>query len=537
MSTEIPRRATWREWLALAVMTLPLLMVATDMTVLFLALPSITADLSPSGTQMLWFLHAGEFLAVSLALTMGWLGSKVGRRRLLMTGIALYGLASLAAAFSPNPEALIASRALMGVAAATIMPSVMALLRVMFAEARQFSLAVAVVMSSFSTGMALGPPLGGLVLEHFWWGAVFLLNVPVAALLLLSAPLLPSRKEEVEGGVDIPSVLLSMAAIIALVYGLQEIAESVSSGGGPLWPYTTSVAVGLVLAVVFVRRQLRLPEPLMDMRLFATPAFSTSLGVMLLMLLGIGAADMLLVQYLQTTLGISPGQAGLLMIAPAVASIVGGMVAPLLVRWMRPSYAMGGGLLLGAGSALALGLMVGRTGVIPLIVAASVLALALGPLFTLGANLIVVSAPVRRAGSAAAMSDVGGGLGYALSLAVLGSLSTLVYRSGLTGPGVEDLSPQDLEAAGESVGGAVGVAAGLPAEEASGLLDTAFASFATAVQTGYVFGAIVLVPAGLGVLWLLRHTRLDATEETDDDRASESGTSEDEDHDLAHLNR
>ena len=514
MNTGTTERATWREWTALAVMTLPLLMTATDMTVLFLALPAITADLSPSSTQMLWFLHAGEFLAVGLVLTMGWLGSKVGRRRLLMTGVAIYGLASMGAAFASTPEALIAARAVMGVAAATMMPSIMALLRVMFVDARQFSLAVAVVMSAFSAGMALGPPLGGLVLEHFWWGAVFLLNVPVAALLLVCAPLLSGHREEVEGSVDVPSVFLSMAAIVTLVYGLQEIADHVSSGAdGPLWPYTTSTMVGLALATLFVRRQLRLSEPLMDMRLFAVPAFSVSLGVMMTMLLALGAADMLLVQYLQTTQGIPAGRTGLLMTVPALASIVGGMAGPALTRWMRPSYAMGGGLILGAASAATLALMIGRVGVFALIAVASLMALALGPLFTLGANLIVVSAPVRKAGSAAAMSDVAGGLGYAMSLAVLGSLSAIVYRNALGGADPPGVSDSAHEVARESVGGAVGVAQGLPAHEAAWLLDAAFEAFTTAVRTGYAFGALLLVPTAIGVLWLLRHTRLEAVEE------------------------
>lgn len=513
MNTETPQRATWRAWLALAVMTLPLMMAATDMTVLFMALPAITADLAPGSTQMLWILHVGEFLAVSLVLTMGWLGSKVGRRRLLMTGVGVYGLASLGAAFAPTPEVLIAMRALMGMAAATMTPSIMGLLRVLFTDARQFSAAIAVVMSSFSAGMALGPPLGGLVLEYFWWGAVFLLNVPVAVLLLLSAPLLPGYRESVEGRVDMMSVLLSMAAIIAVIFGLQEIADHSSSGSGaPMWPYVTSVVVGLLLGAAFVRRQLRLDDPLLDIRLFAVPAFSVSLGALLLMLLAYGGLDMLFVQYLQTSIGLSPGEAGMLLVLPGVAAIVGGLAAPVMTRWMRPAIAMGGGLLVAAAGAAAFALMVGRTGALPLVAAATVMALALGPLFTLAANLIVVSAPVRKAGSAAAMTDVAGGFGGALSMAFLGSMATVVYRRGLDGAGA-DVPESAVEAAGESVGGAVGVAEQLPGDQAHQLLDAAFDAFSSAVQVGYGLGAAVVALVGLAVLWLLRHTRIDATEQ------------------------
>ncbi len=497
-------------------MTLPLLMAASDMSVLFIALPAIAADLSPGSTQMLWTLHVGEFLAVSLVLTMGWLGTKVGRRRLLMTGVAVYGLASLGAAFAPVPEALIAMRALMGAAAATMTPSILGMLRVLFPDARQFSVAVAVVMSSFSGGMALGPPLGGILLEHFSWGAVFLINVPIAVFLLLSAPLLPSQRERVEGSVDLPSVLLSMSAIICVIFGLQEIADRSASGAeGPLWPFVLPVAVGLVLGTWFVRRQLRLSEPLMDMRLFAVPAFAVSLGAMLLMLLAYGGADMLLVQYFQTALGLSPAETGTLMILPALASIVSGMAAPLLVRWMRPSAAMGGGLIVASAAGAALALMAGSVGALALVSAATVIGAALGPLFTLGANLVVVSAPVSRAGSAAAMSDVAGGFGAALSMALLGSTAAFVYRRGLDGAGLDDIPEPALEAAGDSVGGAVGAAEHLPDDQTVPLLDAAFDSFTTAVQVGYGFGALLLAPVGLAVLWLLRHTRLDATQDGD----------------------
>lgn len=513
-TAETAQRATWRQWLALALLTLPLLMAATDMTVLFMALPTITADLAPGSTQMLWILHVGEFLAVSLVLTMGWLGAKVGRRRLLMIGVTVYGLASLGAAFASTPEALIAMRAVMGMAAASMTPSIMALLRVMFANPRQFSMAVAVVMSAFSAGTALGPPIGGFVLEHFWWGAVFLLNVPIAALVLASHRLLPGYRESVQGRVDIRSVALSMAAIISIIYGLQEIAEHSAAGShSPLWPYIAAVIGGLLLGAMFVRRQLRLTEPLMDMRMFATPAFTVSVGTMLVMLLAFGGVDMLLAQYLQTSLGLTPGEAGLLLVAPAVASIVGGMVAPVLTRWMRPAIAMGGGLLLASASAATLALTLGTVGAFALITMATLLALALGPIFTLAPNLIMVSAPVRKAGSAAAMSDVAGGFGGALSMAFLGSLAAVIYRSDLNDAQLDGVSESARETAGENVGGAVGVAEQLPEDAAQQLLEAAFAAFTTAVQAGYGVAAVLSALLGLGVLWLLRHTRIDATEE------------------------
>ena len=510
----VPPTATWREWTALGVLTIPLLMAATDMTVLFLALPSISADLAPSSTQMLWILHVAEFLGVGMALTMGRLGARTGRRRLLMIGVAVYGAASLGAALAPTPEVFIAFRALMGVAAATLTPSIMALLRIMFRSSAQFSVAVAVTMSSFSAGMALGPPLGGLVLEYFSWGAVFVLNVPVAALVLVVAPLLlPSYREEGSGGFDLSSVVLSTSAVILVIFGLQEIADRTASvAAAPLWPYVVSVAVGLALGAVFVRRQLRLREPLLDLSLFRRPAFSVSVAALMLMLLAIGGADMLLAQFLQTVFALSPAQAGLLLIVPAVAGLITGLLPPLLVRWVSPSAVMGGGLILAAAGAV---FMVGAlpTGSTALVIATTtVIAAAVGPLFTLSTNLVVASAPVAKAGSATAVGDVGGGLGQALSLAFLGSLSAVVDRSTLQGTDLSEVPDTARESAGESIGGAAGVIESLPGTAAAELSRAADAAFTTAVQSGYGIAALLLVPTGAAVLWLLRHVRLDDTD-------------------------
>lgn len=170
-------KATWREWLGLVALSLALFMLSTDLTVLFLAMPSIAADLAPSATQMLWIIHIGELLAVGFGLTMGRLGDKIGRRRILVIGVSVYGLASIIAAFSTTAWMLIATRALLGLAAATVVPSTMSLLRVMFSNPKQFSLSVAINLSAFSAGAALGPTMGGLLLDHLWWGAVFLMLV------------------------------------------------------------------------------------------------------------------------------------------------------------------------------------------------------------------------------------------------------------------------------------------------------------------------------------------------------------------------
>ncbi|OLT28795.1 hypothetical protein BJF83_14275 [Nocardiopsis sp. CNR-923] len=276
-----------------------------------------------------------------------------------------------------------------------------------------------------------------------------------------------------------------------------------------MWPYLVCVAAGLVLGALFVRRQLSVPEPLLDLRLFSTPAFSVSLVAMLLMLLGAGGADMLLAQYLQAVEGMSPGRAGLLLVAPALGSIVGGLLPTVLNRWARPGFVMGFALLVAGAGAAAMVWFVGGGKLPGIVVAAVVIQLALGPLFTLSYNLIIASAPLRKAGSAAAMGDVAGGFGNALSLAFLGSLAAVVYRRLLDGAGLEEVPPHAVEAAGESVGGATAVAETLPGGIGGELLEAARSAFTVAVQTGYGFTAVVLVPVGLVVLWALRGVRLE----------------------------
>jgi MFS transporter, DHA2 family, multidrug resistance protein len=517
MRPDDPPRATWREWLALALLILPVIMTATDMTVLFLALPSISADLAPGSTQMLWILHIDGFLGVGLALTMGRLAQRFGARRLLLTAVTVYGLASLAAALSVAPEMLIGMRAVMGMAAAALMPSIMVLLRHMFAQPRQFSMAVAVTMTSFSAGMAVGPPLGGVLLEFFWWGAVFLVNVPVAAVVLLATPLLPVVSGEEAGRVDMVSVALSLAAIVAVVFGLQEIADAQASGSGAAtWPYLLAIIAGLVLGALFVRRQLRLRDPLLDLRIFATRAFTVSVLAFLLMLLAYGGTDMLLAQYLQTVVGLSPGHAGLLLIAPAVASIITGMLAPAMTRLVRPAFVMAIGLALSAASGGAIALLAGHAGPVTLVALHAVIALALGPMFALLPGLIVGTAPVRHAGPAAAVSDVGGGLGNSLSLAFHGTLVAVVYRLWLDRTAPQDTPEQATRAAGESIGGAEAVAEGLEGAAGRGLLDAAHTSYTLGVQIGYAAGAGLLVVVAVLVAVLLRHASLDTTSSDDE---------------------
>jgi MFS transporter, DHA2 family, multidrug resistance protein len=222
-----PAQATRREWAGLAVLALPTLLVSVDTFVLLLALPQISEHLHPSSTQLLWISDIYSFLLAGFLVTMGTLGDRIGRRRLLLIGAAAFGLASVLAAYAPNPALLIAARALLGLAGATLSPSTLALIANMFRDPRQRAVAIGVWMACFMSGAAIGPIVGGVLLERFWWGSVFLLAVPVMALLLTAGPLLlPEYRAGGAGGVDLVSVALSLAGILPVVYGITGLARA-----------------------------------------------------------------------------------------------------------------------------------------------------------------------------------------------------------------------------------------------------------------------------------------------------------------------
>lgn len=504
-----PPRATWREWLGLAALMLPVFMLATDMTGLFLAMPSISADLMPSSTQTLWILHIGEFLTVGFLITMARLADRIGRRRLLAIGVTVYGLASIIAAFSTTVWMLIVARAFLGVAAATITPSAMSLLRNMFPDPKQFSVAIAVNLSAFSAGAALGPPIGGLLVDHFWWGAIFLINAPVALIFLLAVPLLPTYRDSEAGRMDIVSVALSLFALIAVIFGLQEIAER-----GFHLLYVGTVILGVIVGVLFVRRQLRLQEPLLDLRMFRESAFSVSLLSLLLVLLVNGGAYMLFIQHLQTVLGLSPTHAGLLLMTPAILSIVGTLLAPVLTRWMRPAYAMASGLTVAIGGAVIIILTANTAEAAILITGVSLFMLGVGPVMTIGSELIIAGVPQERAGSASAMQDVGSGLGNAMGIAFLGSLAMIIYRGSLADSIPREVPEEAASTALDSLGAAVAVAGQLPDKLGAEMLHAVQSSFSLTIQLSYSISALGLILVALMIMWKLRYIRTGSPEDS-----------------------
>jgi len=410
------------------VIALPCLLYSMDLTVLNLALPAISADLRPTSTQLLWIVDIYGFLVAGLLITMGALGDRIGRRRLLLIGAAGFGVASVLAAFSTSAEMLIATRAALGIAGATLAPSTLSLIRNMFREPGERRFAIGVWITSYSAGGAIGPLVGGVLLEHFWWGSVFLAGVPVMALLLAVGPaLLPEFRDPEAGRPDLASAALSLAAVLPVIYGIKRIAE-----GGAAWLPLLCILAGLAAGVVFVQRQHRLADPLIDLRLFRAPAFSVSLATYTLGTFVAFGSFLFIAQYLQRVLGLSPLRAGLWMLPFFVGWISGSMLAPLIAR-RRPAFALSAGLVLAAGG---FGLLTRVDGgsALPVLVTGSLLvSLGLAPVFTLATDVIVGAAPPERAGAASAISETGSELGGALGIALLGSLATAVYgREALT---------------------------------------------------------------------------------------------------------
>src|SRR5919106_5817446 len=416
-------RAGRREWIGLAVIALPCLLYSMDLTVLNLAVPSLSADLKPTSTQLLWIVDIYGFLVAGSLITMGTLGDRIGRRRLLMIGAAAFGVASVLAALSTTPAMLIATRAALGLAGATLAPSTLSLIRNMFLDPGQRSVAVAVWISSYSAGAVIGPPLGGFLLQYFWWGSVFLVSVPVMVLLLVLAPiLLPEFQDPEAGRPDLFSAVLSLAAVLGVIYGLKQIAAH-----GLSWAPALFIVCGVAVGAVFIWRQQTLADPLIDLRLFRTPAFSASLVTYMFATFAVFGPYVFIAQYLQLVLGLSPMNAGLWTMPFAGGFVVGSMLSPLVARRVRPAVLMAAGLVISAAGFAVLSGLDGGSGLAVIVTSTVVFSLGLSPVFTLANDFIIGSAPPERAGAASAISETCSEFGGALGIAILGSIGTAIY--------------------------------------------------------------------------------------------------------------
>ncbi len=500
MTSTQPRRAGRREWIGLAVLTLACLLYVMDLTVLHLAVPSLSEDLQPSSAQLLWIIDIYGFMVAGFLVTMGTLGDRIGRRKLLLIGAAAFGAISVMAAFSTTPEMLILSRGLLGIAGATLAPSTLSLIFTMFEDPGQRARAIAVWISAFSAGSAIGPVLGGILLEHFWWGSVFLLALPVMVLLLILGPIvLPEYRDPTAGRLDLPSAALSLVAVLAVIFGLKQIAQD-----GPSVVSALAVAAGLVVGAVFVRRQFRLSDPVIDLALFRIPVFSASLVVNFLTVFVMVGYFLFVAQYLQLVVGLSPLEAGLWSVPSALGFVVGSQLAPRIVRLARPAVVMGFGLGISAAGLGVLTQIGGSDGLAIVVAGSIVISLGLAPVIALTTEMIVGSAPPERAGAASGISETAAELGGALGISVLGSIGVAIYRSEVT----ERLPagvPADLAAiARDTLGGAVAVAERLPGTIGPAVLSAAQSAFVDGMRAATTISAVLAVALAALAVAMLR---------------------------------
>ncbi|REE97387.1 MFS transporter [Thermomonospora umbrina] len=495
MGAKPSSRAGWREWAGFAVLALPTVLLGLDVTALYLVVPSLAADLRPTATETLWIMDAYGFLIAGFLITMGTLGDRIGRRRLLMIGMAAFGAASVLAAFAPSALWLIMARALLGVAGATLMPSTLSLIGNMFTDARQRALAIGAWATMFALGMAVGPVIGGVLAAGFWWGAAFLIAVPISVVVLAAAPtLLPEFRTDA-GRIDLLSVGLSLAAMLPTIYAIKHVAAH-----GIDVQALAAAVLGGGSTVAFVRRQLRLKEPLLDMRLFTDRAFSAALTVLLIGLVGFGGMMFLVTQHLQLVEGLSLTAAGLWMGPPALAMLIGGIGAPLIATRIPPGGVMAAALALSL-IGYALLAFAGIDSKPSVVAGFSFLYLGLGVIAALGTDIVVGAAPAERSGSAAALSETVQELGIAAGVALLGSLTTAIYRTAADArPGL----PRSVaEPYGDSLSGATSVADRLP----PGALRHAQDAFTSGLNTAAIAAGIAIAAASVACFRTLRHIR------------------------------
>ncbi|MFE9016610.1 MFS transporter [Streptomyces cyaneofuscatus] len=489
-------------WVVLVVLCLSLLVVALDATVLHVAVPSVTEDLRPSATGLLWIVDAYPLVCASLLILFGTLGDRIGRRRVLLIGYALFGVASLLAATADTPAVLIAARALLGVGGAMIMPATLSILRQVFPDRRERALAIGVWTAVAAVGAATGPVVGGFLVEHFWWGSVFLINIPLMAVILpLGRWLLPESRGADDGPWDVLGALTAAAGVLGVVLGVKRL----GGAAGLLDPVAlVPLALGLALLILFVRRQKRRTHPLIDIAMFARPAFSTAVGCIVLAMLALVGLQLIAVQYLQLVLGLSPLETGLRLLPLTFAAMAAGATGSYTLRRVGPRRMVGWGFVLTASSVLLLTSM-GHHDRPALLTCAFVL-LGFGLQTTLfGAYESMLSdAPAERAGGAAAIGETSYQLGAGLGIALLGSVMNAAYAPGLASLRDQGVPARAGAEASHSLGEAYQVAAQLGGPTGELLRSTARHAFVGGLHITLFVSAGLLLLGALAALRLPR---------------------------------
>ena len=495
-------RAGRREWTGLAVLVLPCLLISMDISVLLFGLPFISADLKPSATQQLWIMDAYGFALAGVLITMGAIGDRIGRRKLLLIGAAAFSAASVVAAYSDSANVLIAARALLGIAGATLMPSTMALIRNMFHDHKQRQTAIGIWSGGLIGGVTLGTIVGGVLLDHFWWGAAFLLNLPAMALLLILGPiLLPEFKApENRQRFDFAGSVLSVAAVLPTVYGIKQLAVDGFSAG-PL----AALVFGVAFGIAFVIRQRTAANPLIDTELFRRADFRTPMLVNLCGNFVMMGFSLFSTQYLESVAGMRPLTAALWSMSAMLFVTVGMGLSGGFAAKVKPAKVIGGALLASAAGALVLTQAHPGNPVLVLLVGTGVTAAGVASAQNIVGNMVLAAAPPERAGSASALNETGAELGNSLGMALLGSVGAAIYHHKMSGTAAAGIPADAVKAAHETVGGAAAVAARYPGTAGHTLLTTARDAYSTGLHVTALGGAAVAVLPAVFALRALNH--------------------------------
>ncbi|MFC5745595.1 MFS transporter [Actinomadura rugatobispora] len=491
--------ASGKAWLALLVLALPTLLLSIDVSVLYLALPTLSRELGASSIEQLWIIDIYSFVLAGFLVTMGGLADRIGRRRLMLIGATAFGAASAVAGFAQSPEVLIGARAVLGIAGATLMPTTLATIRHLFAGTRQMSSAIGAWFACFMIGMLIGPIVGGIILDRFSWGVAFFIAIPVMVLLLIAAPvLLPESKDPSAGRIDLPSVALSLGALLPVAWGVKDLARD-----GASWTSIAATFVGLGFGVAFVARQRRLTDPLVDLALFGIRAFSGALAISAVGGIVMAGTSLVSAIYLQSVNDLDPLEVALWLIPQNVVMVVGFAAAPALAKLMPERYVIAGGLVVAAfGFSLLTQADADTFGFV--IAGMAIASFGVAAPMSLGANVLMSSAPEERAGSAASIMETSGELGVALGIASLGSAAAAMYRVSL-GSDLDDIgiTGADASAASRGIEEALSTAANLPVGIGDALESAAKAAFVSSVHVVGVLAAVTfIVLAGAAVLTL-----------------------------------
>jgi len=478
-------------WLVLSIVSSALFLIVIDMTVLYTALPTLTHALEATATEKLWIVNAYPLVVAGLLPGLGTLGDRLGHRTMFMAGLVVFGVASAGAAFAWTPEILVAARVVLAVGAAMMMPATLSLIRLTFTDEKERAFAIGIWAAVASGGAALGPVVGGFLLEYFWWGSVFLINVPVVLVALVASVVLLERRQGIAGRPwDLIGSVQIMVGLIGIVYAIKE-----ASKRDPDWTVATGVLVlGVVATMFFVRRQRRSAAPLIDFSLFADPRFSAGVATALVASGALIGVELVFSQRLQLVLGYSPLEAGMLILPIPLAAFVAGPLTGLVLPRVEATRILSGSLAL-TGMALVAFLLLHGQATFVWLMPLAVMGFGVGAAMTAASSAIMLSAPEDRAGMAASVEEVSYELGGALGIALLGSLMSILYTRAM-------VLPDDIAIAArarDSLDEALILAEGLAADQsmqvialARGAFDQAFVGVIVAA-TGCLFVVALFV--------------------------------------------